>query len=181
MKPRKIGPANTVYQTSRLTVVQTKLELADGTDVIWEYPIVDSSVVIVPVDKKNQVYLVREWRLPYRLEILQLPAGKCENQDERELVNQAQIELQQELGLSSGRLIKLGKTYASAGIHKVSHIYLAVDLVKHLRQPDKGELVEVIKMPIAKAYRHFRKTEASPAYTTVGLVWAMEALELLKI
>jgi ADP-ribose pyrophosphatase len=181
MKPRKIINEKVIYKTKRLTVKSAELILADGTKVEWHYPIVDSGVVVVPLDKDNNVYLVKEWRLPYKRDLLQLPAGKCTARKEGERVKQVHKELREEIQMDSKEIIKLGISYASAGIHKIAHYYLAENIFRVQGKAEKGEIIQILKMPLNKAYKYLKDKEETTGYTYLGLLWAMEHLGMLRL
>jgi hypothetical protein len=62
--------------------------------------------------------------------------------------------------------------------HKV-HIYLATGLFKSPKEPDPDEFVEVVKMPVRKAYKLFvsGKVETT-GYTILGIILAMKKLRV---
>jgi len=60
---------------------------------------------------------------------------------------------------------------------------LAQDLYKSAKQPDEGEIIEVVKMPFTKACRDFFSGKIpTTSYTLVGLTLALAlAKDKLKL
>lgn len=86
------------------------------------------AVAVVPVHADGTVTLVRQYRTPLQVDLLEIPAGKRDVDGEAPEVT-AGRELAEEVGLSAGRLVKLAEFYNSAGISdELSHVYLALDL-----------------------------------------------------
>jgi ADP-ribose pyrophosphatase len=94
-------------------------------------------------------------------------------------LKQARYELREEIGLDAKKWQKL-ITYLSGGRQKSKiHIFLAQDLYLSSKRPDDGEIIEVVKMPFAQAYRDFLSGKIpTVGYTLVGLALAKERLKL---
>lgn len=86
------------------------------------------AVAVVPVHPDGTVNLVRQYRTPLQSDLLEIPAGKCDVDGEAPELT-ARRELAEEVGLATGRLVKLAEFYNSAGISdELSHVFLALDL-----------------------------------------------------
>lgn len=112
-----------------LEVVEEELEDPSGellTRYVVRHP---GAVVVVPVDDESRVVLVRQYRVAARAELLEVPAGKREPGEEPEAT--ARRELEEEVGLVAGRLVKLAEFYNSPGFcDEYSHVYLGLDLTE---------------------------------------------------
>lgn len=106
-------------------------------------------VGILPIDDDGNVYLVRQFRYPYGIEMLEIPAGKME-QDEGETHLECGIrELEEETGFTADKMIYLGEVYPSPGfLTEVLYLYAAKGLQKGEMHPDEDEFVETVKIPM---------------------------------
>jgi ADP-ribose pyrophosphatase len=141
MKPDE---SRTVYDG---TLIDVTLERwGDHEREIVEHP---GSVAIVAVDRKRQLWLVRQVREPARKELVELPAGKRE--DGEEPLASAQRELREECGLTGGRWTELGAFWTTPGFcreHMV--VFLAEDVEPGESELDDDEEVEVVCRPLAQ-------------------------------
>ena len=86
------------------------------------------AVVVVPVTGDGEVVLVRQYRAAIDRELLEVPAGKRDVVDEPVEVT-AHRELEEEVGLRAGSLVKLAEFYNSPGFcDEHSFLFLATDL-----------------------------------------------------
>lgn len=88
------------------------------------------AVVVLAIDAEDQVVVLRQYRHPVGLRMIQLPAGKLDEPGEDPL-DAAKRELREEAGLAASSWTHLLTTYASPGITSETHaLYLARDLVE---------------------------------------------------
>jgi ADP-ribose pyrophosphatase len=99
------------------------------------------SAVMMPVDAKNRVMLVRQYRLPAGQALWELPAGKI---DEGENALQAaKRELIEETGLRAKTWRKLVSFFPSPGyVEEKMTIFLATDLTEGESHPMEDERIE---------------------------------------
>jgi ADP-ribose pyrophosphatase len=155
MKPKIIEPEKIVHQAPRFAIKGATLRFSKGSPAHWEYIDHPDAVSILPIDKAKNVYLVREWRLPWRREVLSIPAGVSHGKTERTRLAQARNELREEVGMDARRIKKLNSFYAAASIKLKFHVYLATDLFPSFKEPDENEFIKVVKMPFSKAFKLF--------------------------
>ena len=101
----------------------------DGTEFERDVVHHPGAVVVVPViDDGAAVLLVRQYRAPLERELLEVPAGKRDVQDERPEVT-AMREMEEEVGMRAGRLEKLAEFYNSPGFcDEHSYVFMGLDL-----------------------------------------------------
>ncbi|MES1258597.1 MAG: NUDIX hydrolase [Acidobacteriota bacterium] len=99
------------------------------------------SAVMMAVDEKNRVLLVRQYRLPAERYMWELPAGKI---DDGETPGQtAKRELIEETGLRAKKWKKLAEYFPSPGyVQEKMTIYLATELTQGEAQPMEDERIE---------------------------------------
>jgi 8-oxo-dGTP pyrophosphatase MutT (NUDIX family) len=83
------------------------------------------AVVILAIDEEDRVVVVRQYRHPAQMRLIELPAGKLDKPGEDPLVA-AQRELREEVALEASEWTHLMTTWASPGITSETHaMYLA--------------------------------------------------------
>lgn len=86
------------------------------------------AVVILALDDEHRVVILRQYRHPAQMRLIELPAGKLDVAGEDPLVA-AQRELREEAGLEAASWTHLMTTWASPGITSETHaLFLARDL-----------------------------------------------------
>ena len=125
------------------------------------------SVAIVAVDRERQVWLVSQFREPARRQLLELPAGVCEEGEDP--LASAQRELREECGLHGGTWSELAAFWTTPGFcreHMV--VFLAEGVEAGEAQPDDDENLELVSWPIAEIAG--RLGEIEDAKTLAGLL-----------
>ncbi len=92
------------------------------------------AVVILAVDDDDRVVVVRQYRHPAQMRLVELPAGKLDEPGEDPLAA-AQRELREEAALEASEWTHLMTTWASPGITSETH---ALFLARGLREVDRG-------------------------------------------
>lgn len=86
------------------------------------------AVVILAIDEDDRVVVVRQYRHPAQMRLVELPAGKLDKPGEDPLVA-ARRELLEEAGLEADHWVHLMTTWASPGITSETHaLFLATGL-----------------------------------------------------
>jgi ADP-ribose pyrophosphatase len=99
------------------------------------------SAVMMAVDDKNRVLLVRQYRLPAEKYLWELPAGRLDEGEKP--LQAAKRELKEETGYAAKKWTKLASYYASPGfVQERMTIYLAEDLTEGEATPMDDERIE---------------------------------------
>ncbi|MDE5616328.1 MAG: NUDIX hydrolase [Clostridia bacterium] len=102
-----------IYKGRILSLYNDDVILADGSESAREYVHHNGGSGVLAVDKEGYVYLVEQFRYPYREMLLEIPAGKV---DKGESAYDCAIrELKEEVGLTAKSLVDLGLIYPSPG------------------------------------------------------------------
>jgi ADP-ribose pyrophosphatase len=137
----KITSSKEVYSCKLFKV--TEDEATDGKAWSIKRSVVRhaGSAVMMAVDKKDRVLLVRQYRLPAGQYMWELPAGKV---DDGETVAQAaKRELIEETGLRAKKWKKLTSFYPSPGfVQEKMTIFLATGLTQGESHPMDDERIE---------------------------------------
>ena len=146
-----------------------QVELINGkiaTREVVEHP---GGVAIVPLDENNNVLMVRQFRYPFKKELLEIPVGKFEKGEDPDEC--AVRELSEETGCSAGKMISLGKMYSSPGFcSEVLHVYLAMDLSYGKMHLDEDEFLNVERVPLSKLIDMIMANELPDAKSVIGIL-----------
>jgi ADP-ribose pyrophosphatase len=124
-------------------------------------------VAIVAVDTEGCVTLVRQLRPAVRTEVLEIPAGLVEHGEG--LLATARRELQEETGLRGGRWRPGRSFWTTPGFaHERVHLFFAEELERGDPSPDEGELLELVRWPVAEIADHLGEIE--DAKSLLGLL-----------
>ncbi|MBR5973731.1 MAG: NUDIX hydrolase [Clostridiales bacterium] len=158
-----------VFEGKVFSVEVKKVELYDGSISNREVVLHHGGATIVALDEDKNIFMVRQFRSPYEKVLFELPAGKLEkDEDPKEC---AIRELKEETGMVAESVESLGEMYATPGYcSEIIHLYLATGLSKGEGNPDDGEFLQVIKIPLSEAIDMIERNEISDAKTMVALL-----------
>ena len=136
-----------IYDGAILSVRRDLVELPNGKTAYREVVDKMGAVCVVPLFDDGRVGVVNQFRYPYMAEILELPAGKLDG-DEDPLTG-AVRELSEETGLTAERWDYLGTMYPSVGFtNEILYLYLARGLKSGEQHLDKDEFLNYETMPL---------------------------------
>ena len=159
-------------------LIVDQIEYPSGNRGIREVAHHPGGAVAVPVFSDGKVLLVRQFRYPFGIYTLEVPAGKLNTGEEPELA--AARELDEETGYLAGKLEKMTAIYTTPGFcDEVLHIYLATDLkpspAGHRRE--EGEQTMTLEIiPLDEAIAMIERMEIVDSKTIVGLMMAQRRL-----
>lgn len=129
------------------------------------------SCVIVPVFADNRVALVRQYRHPAGKYLLEIPAGTL-NENEAPETGAAR-EVEEEIGVSAGKIEKLCEFYVSPGfLSEKMHVFLATDFTESVQNLDEDEFLSVEKYGFEQLYAMIKNGEIEDAKTIAGVILA---------
>jgi ADP-ribose pyrophosphatase len=129
------------------------------------------SAVIIPVFDDGTIALVRQYRHPAVRYLLEAPAGTLRRGEAPE--EGAKRELEEELGVVSGRLEKLSEFFVSPGFcGEKMWVYLATELTETRQQLDEDEILAVVRIPFSQALSMITTGEIEDAKTIIGVMLA---------
>jgi 8-oxo-dGTP pyrophosphatase MutT (NUDIX family) len=119
-----------VHEGYAITVAVATFEAPDGSTFERDVVRHPGAVSVVPLHDDGTVTLVRQYRAPLDVDLLEIPAGKCDVDGEA-AERTAARELAEEVGLQAGRLELLAEFVNSAGFSdEHSYVFLGRDLVE---------------------------------------------------
>jgi ADP-ribose pyrophosphatase len=129
----------------------------------------NGSAVIMPVDAKKRVLLVRQYRLPADKYLWELPAGKIDAGENA--LQASKRELGEETGLRAKKWKKLTTFYPSPGfLEETMTIYLATDLTQGESHPMDDERIETKWFPRKELREMIRTNAIVDAKTMIGFL-----------
>ena len=131
---------------------------------IVEHP---GAVAIVAVDREDNVVLVRQLREPARRQLLELPAGTLDEDEEPEAC--ARRELREETGLTGGSWRSLARFWTTPGFcRELMHIFVAEGVDEGDAANEDDEQIELVRIAVADL--PVRIDELEDAKTLAGLL-----------
>jgi ADP-ribose pyrophosphatase len=131
------------------------------------------AVAVVPINEKNEVILIRQYRYPIEEILIEIPAGKL---DKNELPEKcAKRELHEEVGATGGRLIHLSSFLTTPGFsNELLHLFMAVDFRNTKNNPDEDEFLQIIKAPLSKCISWIYDGTIKDAKSIIGILMAKD-------
>jgi ADP-ribose pyrophosphatase len=159
------------FKSSIFRVTYDKAIDPDGFEIKRAIVQHSGSAVMMPVDEKGRILLVKQYRLPARQYLWEVPAGRL---DPGETVLQAaKRELREETGLKAGKWTKLASFYVSPGfLSEKMTIYAAEHLTAGEQEPMEDERIEMRWFTQAEIDRLIEEQKLLDAKTMVAfLTW----------
>lgn len=147
MNSEKTVKENLCFKGKILTVFNDDILTASGNTAKREYIRHNGGVCVVALSENNEIYMVRQYRYPYKEEVLEIPAGKLELGENPLLA--ATRELREETGFTADKIESLGEFYPSPGYtSEVIYMYKATGLKLVGQDLDEDEFLSVEKYHI---------------------------------
>ena len=160
-----------IFEGRVFTIRRDNLRTPDGRTTKFDIVEHHGSVVILPIDKDGNLLLVRQYRHAAMEDMLELPAGVLEPNEDPIL--SAGRELREETGMAANNLLELGKFYLAPGYStELMTVFLATDLYPNPLAPDADEFLEVEKIPLAEALSIAEAGKMPDAKTLAALLMA---------
>lgn len=161
-----------VYQCKIFDVREEDVQFPNGKSARQSWINHNPTVAIVPVNDKNELILIKQYRAAVKQDLLEIPAGSLDGAEESPAVC-AQRELAEETGFQPKTLVKLFEGYLLPGYcNEYMHFFLALDLFSAPMTPDDDEFIETMPVSFSKAHKLIDKGEIIDAKTVLGITLA---------
>lgn len=166
-----------IYEGKILNLRIDTIELPDKKYTKREVVEHSGGVGVVAITDEDKIVLVKQYRQAISKEMLEIPAGKLELNEEPRIT--AIRELKEETGYSTDNLKYITEFYPTPGYcNEKIHVYMADKLKPGEQDLDEHEYVEVIEMPFDEAYEKTLNGEISDAKTIIGILLAKKEREV---
>jgi len=181
LKAFEVVESRRAYDGALSGIRVDRVRMPDGEVVSREVVEHPDAVALVPVDADGNVVLVRQYRHPLTEHLLEIPAGKCDVEDEEPAAT-ARRELIEEVGLAAADLTELIRFHNSSGwTDETTTVYLATGL--SAADPPDGYVaaaeeasIEIVRVPLPEAAGRAERGELADAKTVIGLLLAAARL-----
>lgn len=135
-------------------------------------------VGIIALTDDEYVYMVRQFRYPYKESIYEIPAGKREKGEDP--LETGKRELQEECGVVAENFIDLGRIYPSPGYtNEEIYLYAATGLTEVEQNLDEDEFLQVTKMKLTTLITKIMSGEITDA-KTIAATFKLKELRNIK-
>lgn len=165
--------SKTVYAGHNIRLRVDEVQLPSGRETTREVIEHNGAVVIVALDEKKDVLLVRQFRHATDKELLELPAGGIDPGETPE--ETARREMQEETGFVPGKLESMGGFYSAPGFtSEYLYLFLATELTPARLIAEDTEEIKVVRMTLDEALSLIHTHEIEDAKSIAGLLYYLK-------
>jgi ADP-ribose pyrophosphatase len=158
-----------VFDGKLLHVRCDTVRLPDDGLATREYIIHPGAVLMLPVLADGRLVVVRQFRYPIGLVLLEVPAGKLDPGESA--LATAERELKEEAGYRAARWTWFGRLHPVVSYStEVIELYLAEELTHVGAELDEGEFLEVATMSVDEMLAALDRGEITDAKTVAALL-----------
>jgi ADP-ribose pyrophosphatase len=154
------------------------IERADGSRGIRDVVAHPGAVAVLALDDDGRLLLVRQWRVPARRAMLEIPAGTLDVTDGRteDPSVAARRELEEETGHRATTWRRLASFWTAPGFaSELMHLYLATGIAgaegDGRLTPDEDERLELRHVTVDEALAMIDGGEIADAKSILGVLW----------
>jgi len=160
-----------IYQGSFLDVRKDIVQLPNGKTSTREWIDHPGAVCIIPILPDGKLALIRQFRYPVQMEMIELPAGKLDSGEKPEVC--AKRELEEEIGYKPEKLKFLTHIHPAIGFaNEVMWLFLAENLIESQSNCDEDEFIEIMPTTIQDAIEMVWDGTITDVKTVIGILWA---------
>ncbi len=176
VKGYKVLNSELKYQGIVLNVFLDKVKFPNGKVFLREVVKHRGAVGIVPLNLKNEVILVRQYRHPVSEELLEIPAGLLDKGESP--LDCVRREVEEETGFTCSQIIEMARFYTTPGCSdETFYLYLGLNAQAGERRLEEDEIIEVETYPIKKAIELINQGKIKDGKTIIGLLMAYNYLQ----
>jgi ADP-ribose pyrophosphatase len=164
-----------LYQGRILKLRRDLVLLQNGKNVFREIIEHKGAAACLVLTPENKLIFVRQYRHPYKEEILEFPAGRLEKDEEPEKT--IIRELQEEVGIKPLKIEKIGRIYPSPGYtDEIIHLYFTENYQNFISSLDEDEFLDTLEIPIKEAFNLLEEGKIVDSKTIVLLLKCKDRL-----
>jgi len=164
----KIIDVSTIHVGRAFSVEKVNVALPDGKSKYYDRINHRDSATILPLDKENHIWFVRQYRMGSENFLLELPAGVLN--DGEDPLTCAQREIREEIGKAANDWEKIGAFYLAPGYcTEMNHIFLARDLFSSPLSLDEDEFLSTERHPVSAVIDMIKECRIQDGKTIAAL------------
>ena len=164
--------SETIYNGKIITVKKDTVTLPNGNKAFREVVEHPGGVGVLPIDSNKDIFLVEQFRYPYKEATLEIPAGKRDSKDEAPL-ECGRRELSEETGATAENFTFLGELYPTPGYcGEIIYLFLATEISFGKTHPDEDEFLNLKKIPFETALQMVMSGEIKDSKTQAAILKA---------
>lgn len=164
-----ISQKQTFYKDNAFEVRKVKLELPNGKKITHYIAERVPTVSIFPLTDLYELYLVYQYRYLLKKTILEAVAGRVDKNEN--FIAAAKRELKEEAGITALQWEQISSVELAASFFRAqTRLFLAKDLEFESPNPEAGEQIEVIKIPLEEAVKKVMNGEIETASAIIGIL-----------
>lgn len=169
--------SETAYKGIIFTITRDRVRLENGKEAERDVLLHHGGVCVIPVTENNEIYLVKQFRYPFREVTIEIPAGKLEEGEDH--AECGRRELLEETGLECSEYVYLGRLYpVPAYDTEIIHIYMARGLELKKQSLDEDEFIDVERVPLTDAVEMVMDGRILDAKTQIAILKAARILRI---
>lgn len=171
----KTVSSETAYEGLIFTITRDIAQLENGKLAERDVLRHSGGVCVIPVTENNEIYLVKQFRYPFKEITVEIPAGKLDEGEDH--ADCGRRELLEETGLTCCEYTYLGKLYpVPAYDTEIIHIYMARGLSLERQDLDEDEFLDVEKVDLSEAVEMVMDGRILDAKTQIAILKAARIL-----
>jgi len=174
--PFELLKSEVLMKGRAFTIRRDYLKTPDDRETKFDIIEHSGSVVIIPVDENGKVLLVRQYRHATGGDLLELPAGTLDEDEDPDVC--AAREIREETGMAASKMTRLGDFYLAPGYStEFMVVYLATGLSNNPLDADDDEFLSVESIPVAEVIQMAERGEIPDAKSLAALFLAKPSLQ----
>jgi ADP-ribose pyrophosphatase len=167
--------SDVVFEGKIFTITHDTALLENGDTAVRDVLLHHGGVCVIPVTENNEIYLVKQFRYPFRTVTREVPAGKLEKGEDHAQCGRR--ELLEETGCTCAEYIYLGEMLPTPAYNsEVTYMYLAKGLSFSKQSLDADEFIDVEKIPLSEAVKQVMDGTIRDGKTQIAILKAARLL-----
>lgn len=138
-----------IYEGRAVKLRVDTVQTANGRETTREIVEHSDCVAVIAIDADENVLLVKQFRKPVEKELLEIPAGGIDPDENPEAA--VRREMREETGYLPRRMERLGGFYSAPGYcSEYLYLYLATDLTPSQLHAEDTESIKLVRVPISQ-------------------------------